>query len=302
MEISQLRAFIAVLDSGSILTASRTLQLSRTTVQARVGVLESSLGVELLVRTSRGVQATEFGRHFAEGARKLLRDADALALSTTRQSEEVLGELRVRGPTGIPPQLGSVLILEIARRYPNLDLLLEVDLDPTRDVSADVDVVVHFGPPTTTGAFRTFALSRFPELLLASRRYLDAHGRPQTIEQLLEHRLMSWRHPNMDPRRWPLRDGGVLEVSPCFVSNEVYTVRALAAAGQGIALLPDAPLARGTVPGEDFEVVLPDLLGRESSVWVSLPEAQAATPRSRAAARLLRDMAKGLFGVTIDNA
>jgi DNA-binding transcriptional LysR family regulator len=301
VELSQLRAFLSVRDSGSMLTASYALGLSRTTVHARISALELSLGVERLIRTNRGDPATEFGRHFAERARSLLADADNLARSISREREEVLGELHVRGPTGIPPQLGAALILEIARRYPDLKLLLEVENDPARELPADIDVVVHFGPPTTTGAFRTFALSRFPEQLLASRRYLAAHGHPQTLEQLLEHRLLSWTHPNMDPRAWPLRDGGVLEVAPHFVSNEIYTVRSLAAAGQGIALLPDAELGRGTIPGEDFELVLPELVGRESGIWVLLPEAQHATGRSRAAVRLLQDLARGLFGVPIDD-
>jgi DNA-binding transcriptional LysR family regulator len=301
MELSQLRAFVAVLDSGSILTASEALQISRTTLQARIGALESSLGVELLVRTHRGVQATEFGRHFAEGAHRLLREADSLALSTARQSKEVLGELHVRGPTGIPPQLGAMLLIQIARRYPGLELRLDVERDPTRDLPPEVDVVVHFGPPSASGAFRTFALARFPEHLLASPRYLDEHGRPETLDELRSHRLMSWSHPGFDGRHWPLRDGGVLTVSPSFVTNEIYTVRAMTAAGLGIALLPDAEIGKGTVPGENFELVLPNLVGRESGIWVLLPEAQASTPRSRAAVRLLRDIAKGLFNVTIDD-
>ncbi|NJK32946.1 MAG: hypothetical protein HC927_11360 [Deltaproteobacteria bacterium] len=75
----------------------------------------------------------------------------------------------------------------------------------------------------------------------------------------------------------------------------------MAAAGLGIALLPDAELGRGTVPGEEFEVVLPEMVGRESGIWVLLPEAQVSTPRSQAAVRLLRDLAKGLFNVTIDD-
>jgi LysR family transcriptional regulator for bpeEF and oprC len=207
----------------------------------------------------------------------------------------------VRGPAGIPTPLGAALIAEILRRYPDLELRLEVDREPTRELPPDVDVVIHFGPPTNTGAFRTFALARFPEQLLATRRYLDRHGRPQTLDELREHRLMSWSHPGDDGRRWPLRDGGVVEVSPSFTSNDVYTIRMVAAAGLGIALLPDAEQARGVLPSEDFEVVLPELVGRETGVWVLLPEAQVATPRSRAAVRLLRELAKGLFNLTIDD-
>lgn len=300
MELSQLRAFIAVLDSGSLLNAGKALKLSRTTVQARLAALEDSLGVELLVRTNRGVQPTEFGNRFAVEARVLLRDADALVRSTARQSQEVLGQLYVRGAVGFPPQLLMILVMEITRRFPNLALRAEAASNPPVGLSPDVDVVLHFGPAVPSGAFRTFALIRFPEHLLASRRYLDTHGRPQTLEQLVEHRLMSWCPVGEDGRSLPLRDGGTLEISPYFVSNDVYVLRCLTAAGQGIALLPDAEMARGVVPGEELEEVLPDRVGRECSVWALLPEAQVATPRSRAAVRLIREMATGVFGVTPD--
>lgn len=295
MELTQLRAFVAVIDSGSLLTASKALELSRTTVHSRIAALEEHLGVELLVRTHRGVEPTEFGRQFAEGARTLLRDADQLALSTARNGTEVLGELSVRASVGFPPQIGGVLLSRIAELYPHLRIVVEVESDPTRSSSAEVDVILHFGAPPTSGAFRTFTLLRFPEHLLASPRYLERHGIPRTLDELGEHRLLSWAYPGFDGRRWPCRDGSELRVEPMFVSNYVYTVRDLAARGVGIALLPDAEIGKGCVPGERFEVVLGELIGRETTVCVLLPEAQAATPRSRAAVRLLRELAQGLF-------
>ncbi len=295
MELSQLRAFVAVLDSGSLLNASRSLDVSRTTLQARVAALEDSLGVELFVRTHRGVEPTEFGRHFAEGARTLLQNADALALSTARQGEEVIGELYVRASLGFPPQVGAFIASKVARLHPELKLVLELEADPTRDLPPEVDVVMHFGTPPVSGAFRTFALLRFPEHLLASPAYLEAHGSPETLEELCKHRLMSWMYPGFDGRHWPLCGGGTFEVSPVFLSNHVYTVRDLAARGEGIALLPDAEIAKGAVPGEAFERVLPELVGRETGIWVLLPESQAATPRSRAAVKLLRELAQGIF-------
>ncbi len=295
MELSQLRAFVTVLESGSLLNASRTLELSRTTVHARLAALEDSLGVELLVRTHRGVEPTEFGRQFAEGARTLLRKADDLALSTARQGTEVLGDLHIRASLGFPPQFGAFLASKIAKLHPDLRINLEFDADPARNLAPEVDLILHFGSPPTSGAFRTFALLRFPEHLLASPRYLDTYGTPQTLEQLAQHRLLSWIYPGFDGRCWPLRDGSELAVVPTVVSNDVYTIRDLAARGEGIALLPDADIAKGCVPGEQLEVVLADLVGRETGVFVLLPEAQANTPRSRAAVRLLRELSKGLF-------
>ncbi|MFO7565616.1 MAG: LysR family transcriptional regulator [Enhygromyxa sp.] len=295
MELSQLRAFVAVLDSGSLLQASRALEVSRTTLQSRLAALEDSLGVELLVRTHRGVEPTEFGRKFAEGARVLLRDAESLARSTARHGTEVLGELHVRASIGFPPQVGAMFASRVAMLYPNVDFILELEGDPTREPPPEVDVILYFGEPPISGAFRTFNLLRVAQQLLASRAYLDTHGSPRDLDELRQHRLGSWMYPGFDGRRWPLCDGSELDVAPAFLSNHVYCVRELAARGQLIALLPNADVAVGTVPGEDFEVVLPELVGREAGVWVLLPEAQATTPRSRAAVKLLRELSQGIL-------
>jgi DNA-binding transcriptional LysR family regulator len=295
MELSQLRAFISVLDSGSMLHASKALKISRTTVHTRLAGLEESLGVELLVRTHRGVHPTEFGRDFASRARSLLEEADALSRAAARQREEVLGQLYLRVCVGLPPQFSMTLMREIARRHPEVALRFEVTKDPTDEIPPEVDIVLHFAPAVPAGPFRTFALSRFPEHLLASSRYLDAHGRPESLDDLAEHRLMSWSPPGERGSHLPLRDGGMLPWQPDVISEEVHVLHCLAAAGQGIALVPDNPRLRAIVPGDPREVVLPELVGRESSLWVLLPEAQADTPRSRAAVRLLRDISRGVF-------
>lgn len=44
---------------------------------------------------------------------------------------------------------------------------------------------------------------------------------------------------------------------------------------------------------------MPQQVGRRIGVWVLLPQARAETPRSRAAARLLRELAQGLAGVGV---
>ena len=62
MELEQLRAFVGVLDHGSLLTASKVLRVSRTTLHARISALEEGIGRDLLVRTPRGVSPTELGR------------------------------------------------------------------------------------------------------------------------------------------------------------------------------------------------------------------------------------------------
>lgn len=295
MDLDQLRALLAIIDHGSILAAADALGVTRPTLRARIAALEADIAAPLLERSNRGVAPTEAGERFALGARTILRDADALVVATRRARHEAIGTLRVISPAAsLPPMMAVIVARELRRRHPGLALQVIGSADPLTDAGPATDVVLHFGDIPADGPFRTFVLKRFPVHLLASRAYLSAHGHPADVEALAAHPLITWTGPGGDASRWPLRSGGSFDIMPAIEGNAVLALRALAAAGIGIALLPDDPAARGAIPGEDFEVVLPDHVGREGCLRVLVRADGSA--RTRALTALLRDIATGVFG------
>lgn len=302
MEIAQLQAFVETLERGSILAASEALGVSAATIRARLDALEAELGLTLLVRSNRGVEPTEQGAAFEHGARRLIRDAEALVATARRDNDEVIGELCTMGPAGsLPPMMSVVVAMELRRRYPKLKLRYLSSEHPIQDAGPEVDVILHFGEAHDEGFFRTYALGRFPVCLLASASYLDERGRPTRVEDLAQHDLLCWEKPAGDGSEWPLLAGGSFEVQPAIRSTDVLRLRFLATAGLGIALLPDSPLARGTVPGEDLEIVLPEVVGREGALRILIRESSAGAGRTVAIKKLFREISEGMFGVISDD-
>lgn len=62
MREAHLRDFIAVIETGSVRSAARKLGLTQAAVSKNLTALERSLGVPLLVRSSQGVEPTEYGK------------------------------------------------------------------------------------------------------------------------------------------------------------------------------------------------------------------------------------------------
>lgn len=87
MRLTQIRDFIAVVESGSIRAAARTLGVSQPTVTKSVRSLERELHIQLLQRNARGVVLTPPGRAFyprARAAHVQLRKAEEEALEHGR--------------------------------------------------------------------------------------------------------------------------------------------------------------------------------------------------------------------------
>lgn len=122
MDTQNLRAFLAVADTGSFSEAAERLHLTQPAVSKRIAVLETELGMRLFDRIGRSIQLTESGRTLLPRAREIL-----LAIEDTRRSlhnltDEVSGTLSIGtshhvGLHRLPPALR-----QFARAHPQVAL------------------------------------------------------------------------------------------------------------------------------------------------------------------------------------
>jgi DNA-binding transcriptional LysR family regulator len=290
LDLSWLEALAVTVEHGSFQTAAHKLGVSRATLRNRVEALESHVGLPLLVRTVRGVELTDAGEPFLARARALLAEAAALARFADERAGEVTGELRIRVPAGMPSLLHVLALSRMRRRYPGVRIRFEVHADPTADVESEADFVLHFCPRVTRGDFHTVRLWSFPVRLIASPAYLAERGAPRGPEELKKHALLSWVAPGEDGMRWPLRAGGWLSVDAAVCSPDIETVRGLATAGLGIAFVPDPEEVLPLVSHGDVVPVLPDVVGKELSLWILIPAARADARRTRAVVEITKDI------------
>jgi len=78
VDLAELRAFCAAVDLGSLGSAARLLRVSQPALSKRMRSLEALAGAQLLIRSPRGIVATEAGERLYVEARKLLAQADAV--------------------------------------------------------------------------------------------------------------------------------------------------------------------------------------------------------------------------------
>lgn len=280
MDLESLRALLTVLDQGSLAAAAEHLRLPRSTLRRRIERLEALVGAELFHRDSRGARPTIAARSLAERARPLLAQLQALASPETVEDVDAQRHLHLLLPVGLPPELTVIGLSQARHSFPGLHLEASFGEVGPGQLPEGVDLAIHFGPAPPRGPYRTRTLARVPERLLASPAFLDSHGTPEDLDQLLALPLLCWRSPGSSGRHLPLRDGTTLAVTPRLISPDIHALRLAAAAGLGIALVPDARLPAGL--GVDGLVpVLEALVGDDCALRLVLPEASSDSPRAR---------------------
>jgi DNA-binding transcriptional LysR family regulator len=125
MNTRDLEAFLAVVETGSIVGASARLHLTQPGVSRRIQSLEEQLGVALLDRQSKPLKPTAAGRETYVQGRRMLRVLDDLKTGLSPEGV-VSGEFRL----GISPYLSEVGITALADRlrdsFPDLTLRITI--------------------------------------------------------------------------------------------------------------------------------------------------------------------------------
>lgn len=281
MDLDEMRAFLAVVDSGSFVSAADQLGLPRATLRRRVEALEARIGATLLERTSRGVLTTEAGQTLAGRGRSLMQEASQLVTSVREVGREPAGVLRIVIPLGMPPQATMAIWTLIQAKYPRLSIHIRPSPNPVAYLAEDAEMALHIGDAMPRGPWRCEAAIRLREWLVARKSYLDRAGRPEVAADLSKHRLFAWDGPDHDPRLLPLRAGGHHEVEPALVAADIHFVRTCAIAGLGIAFVPDGLLPDVGIGADVLEPVLPELIGRERHLRLLVPEVLADRPKVR---------------------
>ena len=156
MDTRHLRAFLKIVDTGSISRAAESLGLSQPSLSQQVLRLEDEAGVTLFRRTARGVVVTEAGRAFEEHARQILRNADAALAEVRHLGDEARGDVSLVMPPSLLRRVAVPLMQRLAAAAPQVRLrLVEAQTGPIRGWlergQVDLGVVLDLGSMRNLG-------------------------------------------------------------------------------------------------------------------------------------------------------
>ena len=129
--LTQLEVLVAVIDAGGFSGAAKRLYMSQPSVSNHVRNLESSLGVQLVQRTTQGARCTPAGEAVAERAREVLELLHRIEHTAASYRGPQVGRLVVAGTTTLGTYLLPRLVADFARAAPKVECQIRVGNEDT---------------------------------------------------------------------------------------------------------------------------------------------------------------------------
>ena len=241
VSVKQLRAFVAVAETGSIAQACEQLNISQPALSMAVKNLEEEVGGSLFLRSTRSLSLSPEGSAFLPTAQRLLRDwSDALTdlqrLYSLQQGKLTIAAMPSFASTRLPAVLATY-----RQQFPNIDIavrdiVMEELIEAVR--AGRVELGVAFEPDDSEGLeFEALFTDRFVAVLPEAHPLL-ARSRLR-IKDLLGDTVITLNRGS-STRRWTEDAFARESLSPpaIFEAFQLTTVGAMVAAGLGVALVP----------------------------------------------------------------
>lgn len=280
MRLDDLTAFVRTAATGSFSNAARELDVLPAQISASIKRLETALGIRLFARSTRSLRLTADGERYLPYATQ--------AVATLRQGQEQFlcrqaqlgGVLQISAPSDLGRNVLLKPITDFRHEHPDLEIRLFLT-DQLTDVFRDpADIALRYGILEDASYVSLPIVQSNRRVLFASPDYLDAHGRPTSLDDLRHHACLiyllsgrpydRWEFPDGDCRKW-------INVSGPLVANDADVVRRWAVAGQGIGYKSALDVADDIHHGR-LEIVLPQIEGKLSPLNLICPHWRQLTP------------------------
>ena len=234
---NDLKAFLAVAETGSTLSAAQALRVSQTTVARRIAALETATSLNLFERRQAGYALTPVGEamlasaiavrdaanRFGEAAGARSRDAGGTVSLTT---------MEIFAVTILPP-----ILRDLRAAHPAIHIHLDTSDEPRDLASGAADIAIRSSKQPMGAGLVGRRVADNPWTLYCSRDYADRHGIPHTRDELAAHPFIGGGGGVWEPYQAWLRQYR-LEESVAMQYDSGSGLLAGVRSGMGLTILP----------------------------------------------------------------
>ena len=284
LEPNDLVLFASVVDEGSFSRAAERLGLPKSTISRRVAALETELGERLLLRTTRKLTVTDFGRAVLDHAHHVVEDVAAAASLAQNRQLEPSGRLRVTMPGDFASLYLASLFAEFVQKYPAITLEVDLSARFVDLIGENFDVAIRMGALRDDASLAARRIATFSGSLYAAPSYVARRGTPSEPEALMEHDALRILSRTGEPLPWILTRGDARweGIPPGRATiNSPVILMSMALEGAGITVINDY-FALPYLENGKLVQILPDWHSPPVPAWAVFPGRRLMPARTRA--------------------
>jgi DNA-binding transcriptional LysR family regulator len=281
---SLVRSFLAVLEKGSLLAASRHLQLSQPTIGRHVAELESQLGLVLFDRNGRGLLPTEAAYHLAESARIMQSGADQLARNVMGADLGASGTVRITASQPVSCYVLPPLLAQMRLSLPDIQVELVASNEVSNLLRREADIAVRMVQPQQASIIAR-RVGKVTLRACAHQDYLRRRGVPRQPNDLLAHDLIGGDRNDDTLKGFAAQGLVVGREQFAFRADDLIVVWQAVRAGLGVGFVSEHLIRSdpAVIP------VLPKLKIEPLPVWLAVHKEIRTSKRIRSVYDFLAD-------------
>jgi len=250
--------FREVAARGGFSRAALALDVSKANVSKYVSELERQLGTRLLNRSTRTVSLTDAGSLLLERSTPLLEMMALTRDDLLHRSRQPSGRLRMTAPQGIGSVELSGLLADFMRRYPEVQISLDLSNSVRDMVEEGMDLALRIGTTLDPNLIAR-KLRPIHMVICAAPAYWEQHGRPAHPDDLAGHDALTLSLCGLQPA-WSFKVDGEphsVALRSRMDATDSVTLVQMALQGMGVAQLP-CLLVKKLLDDGSLQAVLPD--------------------------------------------
>jgi len=270
-DLNLLRAFVSIVECGSISAGARRLRISQPTLSRQLRTLEELCGTALLRRDTHRMSVTETGQRLLVDAASMLAHAEEADRRLRADSTTLSGHLRLFATMDLGTWVVTPLVSQFLQANPKVTASLALNNRPLQMIQEGCDVGILPGKITDESVIARPA-GMIPLYLTASAALARRRGPVKTLADL---KSWPWVAP-AGQQFWSSkeitlfdRDGTeqMMRISPVLIAEGVTSIREAVRDGMGISLLPDW-LVKDHLTSGELVRILPKLKARDLPIHV----------------------------------
>jgi DNA-binding transcriptional LysR family regulator len=269
--------FVYVAEHESFTLASKKMAISTAQVSRQISALEQRLNVKLFYRTTRKVSLTEEGRIFYQHCRSVLDGLEAAERAIANLQTKPQGKVKLTAPVTYGEQQILPLVNDFMQQYSDVEVSAYLSNQQVDLVEEGYDLAIRLGKLGDSSMMAKKLGSRTNHVC-ASPEYLDKHGIPHSLSELIKHSCLLG---SLD--YWRFREGGKeknIRVTGRLRYNSGFSLVDAALKGLGIVQLPDYYVQQHLQNG-DLVTLLDNYREPEEGIWAVYPQNRHLSPKIR---------------------